>query len=206
MAWGFWFYHLKWEILVYGTALITAVVFGWVFGTLPNTLTATVVFLLSFNVFEMYLPFCYHVEKHDPITNVKKCVKLTTACFCVGAILLSTFPFQITISMGIVLGLLLDYVRYRIEKGIREERDLRKELDLLKNNLNNKSFNCDNCTERELEMRVREVYGHLEDDDLDYKITRAKRHFIEEARHKKIDANPRASEQERRRLRKKLNK
>jgi len=72
-------------------------------------------------------------------------------------------------------------------------------------------FDCDclkNIPEdiEKLEKMCRIKYQKLSPEALDSKITRAKRHFIEKAKHEDIDQNPKASMQERRRMRKILNK
>ena len=63
-----------------------------------------------------------------------------------------------------------------------------------------KQFDVENCTEEELAAHVRAVYRH----NIEIKIERAKKHFILVLPHAEIDVNPRASEQERRRMKKKL--
>lgn len=151
----------------------------------------TAIFLCAFyfaNEFSAF-PILYHAKR------TRNCLIITLSLFNLTAFIFKLLPINVSVSFGIIMAIIFNYVRYRVGAIIYER-------DLYKDKVISKPFDCDDCTKDELIERCQKVFTR----DVEYKTERAIKHFILKLPHCDIDnTRPKTSETERNRMRKKLN-
>lgn len=94
-------YQIRMETLVYGLCLLYSIIIG--------QFVPALVLLLSFNLIRPATPLTFHFN------NVYTCIKVSICMFVVSITQLGILPQNITICSGIVLGLIICLVLYKIE-------------------------------------------------------------------------------------------
>lgn len=95
------FYQIRMEGMVYGLCLLYSLIIG--------QLVPALVLLLSFNVIRPATPLTFHFN------NVYTCIKVSICMFVVSITQLGILPANITICSGIIMGLIICLVLYKIE-------------------------------------------------------------------------------------------
>ena len=95
------FYQFRLEALVYGIALL--------YGLLVGRFVFTLVLLVSFNLIRPETPVTFHFD------NVNTCVKVSICMFLVSITQLLGVPENVTMCYGIIIGLAICLILYKIE-------------------------------------------------------------------------------------------
>ena len=95
------FYQFRLEALVYGIALL--------YGLLVGRFVSTLVLLVSFNLIRPETPVTFHFD------NVNTCVKVSVCMFLVSITQLLGVPENVTMCYGIIIGLAICLILYKIE-------------------------------------------------------------------------------------------
>lgn len=94
-------YQIRLEVLVYGLALLYALLIG--------QLLPAIVLLVSFNLIRPETPVTFHFD------NVNTCVKVSICMFIISITQLLAIPQNVTMCYGIIIGLAICLVLYKIE-------------------------------------------------------------------------------------------
>lgn len=94
-------YQIRLEVFVYGLALLYALLIG--------QLLPAIVLLVSFNLIRPETPVTFHFD------NVNTCVKVSICMFIISITQLLAIPQNVTMCYGIIIGLAICLVLYKIE-------------------------------------------------------------------------------------------
>lgn len=89
----------------------------------------TLLFYLSWQVFRVTVPKIFHIQISTPIKNIVGCLFGSILSFMVAMKLM--FPIQISIFSGVIVGVSMNFVFYKIQESIDLNIELsRKTIDI----------------------------------------------------------------------------
>ena len=155
--------NLTFELIVNGLIFLVAF--------LCDKVLFTALFYIPFHSFRYAFPKVFHARGCKPIFNLLHCGLLSLLCYCCAMKL--SLPLNISIFACVLIGILINFILYKVEDYISMQRKLTKNL-------------YDLCQMSEDDLRAYAISKHIGENMVDTLVLRVKHNYkwceIQEAR------------------------